>query len=312
MAETRSVEESVRSLKGWEARTLVVEPALPVLASPSWRGVDGTPLRVTDSASGETLFVKAMDPDATFTIDVACAFEAAQRASDLGIGPRVLLADAASGHLVMEDLAATHETAGLHTVLDPAIVDKALSARKAFQAGPPLPRTSSVFDEIERFLAACLEAGAQLPADAEWLAGELRAAAEALRPRASHAVPVHGDGNVSNLLVSASGDVRLVDWDRACNADPLEDLGVALREYHAAEPEALATFRRCGGTSEADFDRAWTYAIADDLRWGLIGALVSARSPRTTMEFYKYASWRFLRCRMAVREPRFSERLRRL
>ena len=45
---------------------------------------------------------------------------------------------------------------------------------------------------------------------------------------------------------------------------------------------------------------------------GLIGALLAAKSARNTLEFYKFASWRFLRCRMAVREPRFGEVLRRI
>jgi hypothetical protein len=40
--------------------------------------------------------------------------------------------------------------------------------------------------------------------------------------------------------------------------------------------------------------------------------VVAAKSPRNTHEFYKFASWRFLRCRMAVRSPRFGEQLRRM
>ena len=35
---------SVAALPGWEDRRLDAEPALPVLASPSWRGVDGAPV----------------------------------------------------------------------------------------------------------------------------------------------------------------------------------------------------------------------------------------------------------------------------
>ncbi|MER8376742.1 hypothetical protein [Mesorhizobium sp. M1409] len=67
-----------------------------------------------------------------------------------------------------------------------------------------------------------------------------------------------------------------------------------------------------GGFDERAFNRAWLYGIADDLRWGLIGALVAAKSSRDTHEFYKFASWRFLRCRMALRDPRFGQALRRI
>ena len=229
---------SVRAVPGWDARTIVAEPAIPVLASPSWRGVDGAPWRASDKASGESLFVKIMDPDAALYIDVACAFEAARRASDLGVGPRVVSADPASGVLVMEDLNAGWRVGTLDRMLDPALVDAVLAARKAFQKGPPLPSTRGVFEEIERFHAAAKAAAAELPPDADWLLAELRFAAAAMRETGGTVVPIHGDGNVSNLLISDSGEVRLIDWDRATNADPLEDIGSFLVEAFDQEPEA--------------------------------------------------------------------------
>jgi hypothetical protein len=46
------------------------------------------------------------------------------------------------------------------------------------------------------------------------------------------------------------------------------------------------------------FNRARLYGVADDVRWGLIGAILAATSPRTDLEFLKYADWRFLRARL--------------
>jgi Phosphotransferase enzyme family len=304
---------AVRAAPGWEARGIVAEPAIPVLASPSWRGVDGAPWRVVDKSSGESLFVKIMDPDAALYIDVACAFEAAHRASDLGIGPMVVSADPASGVLVMEDLNAGWRVGTLDRMLDRRILDAALAARKAFQEGPPLSKSRGVFEEIEHFHAAVTAAAAALPTGADWLLAELRFAAAEMKGASCSPVPIHGDGNVSNLLISEAGEVRLIDWDRATNADPLEDLGSFLIEAFDHEPDAWEAFvRHTGGRDDRAFNRARIFAIADDLRWGLIGALLAARSPRKTQEFYKFANWRFLRCRMAVRDPRFGEALRRI
>lgn len=309
--ERRQALASVAAVPGWEGRDVAAEPAIAVLASPSWRGVDGTPWRVRDRRSGESLLVKVMDPDAAFTIDVPVSFLAARRASDLGIGPRVLAADEAAGVLVMEDLDAGWRVGTLDRLLDPKVVDAVVAARRAFQAGAPLPRTAGVFDEIERFHADARAAGAQLPADAGWLVDELRFAAGRLTGVAAERVPIHGDGNVSNVMISDRGEVRLLDWDRATTADPLEDVGSFLAEAFEQEPEARAAFdRNFPGLGEAAFARARVYGVADDLRWGLIGAVVAARSPRVTHEFYKFASWRFLRCRMAVRAPRFGEQVR--
>lgn len=311
--ELAQVRAAVGAVPGWEGREIVAEPALPVLASPSWRGVDGSPWRAVDRASGDSLFVKIMDPDAALYIDVACAFAAACRAAELGIGPAVHSADAATGVLVMQDLNQGWRVGTLERLLDPALFDRVAAARRRFQEGPPLPRTVGVFDEIERFHAAAKAADAELPPDADWLLAELRLAGEAVRGLDVETVPIHGDGNVSNIMVSDAGEVRLIDWDRATNADPLEDLGSLLVEAFDQEPEALDAFVRwTGRLDERAFNRTRLYGIADDLRWGLIGALVAAKSPRRTLEFYKFASWRFVRCRMAVREPRFGEMVRRL
>lgn len=312
-AEVAALRDRIGSLPGWGAGNIVIEPAIPILASPSWRGVDGFPWRATKKSNGESIFIKVMDRDAELYVDIPCAFEAAQRASDLGIGPRVMLADIQAGILVMEDLNHGWRVGTLERMLEPAIVDAVIAARRLFQAGKPLPRRKGVFDEIEHFYAAATSAKAQLPTDAEWLVEELRFAAAAFGGLDITAVPIHGDGNVSNIMISDKGEVRLIDWDRATTADPLEDLGSFLVEAFAQEPEARDAFvRSAGAFDEAAFNRARIYGVADDLRWGLIGSLLSAKSARNTLEFYKFASWRFLRCRMAVREPRFGEALRRI
>jgi hypothetical protein len=291
----------------------VIEPAIPILASPSWRGVDGFPWRATKKSNGESIFIKVMDRDAELYIDVPCAFEAARRASDLGIGPRVMLADIQAGVLIMEDLNHGWRVGTQEQMLEPAIVDAVIAARRLFQAGKPLPRRKSVFDEIEHFYSAVVSAKAQIPVDAEWLVEELRFAAAAFQGLDITPAPIHGDGNVSNILISDAGEVRLIDWDRATMADPLEDLGSFLVEAFAQEPEARDAFiRNTDALDKAAFNWARIYGVADDLRWGLIGALLAAKSARNTLEFYKFASWRFLRCRMAVREPRFGEALRRM
>ena len=311
--EVAALKDRIESLPGWGAGDIVIEPAIPILASPSWRGVDGFPWRATKKSNGESIFIKVMDRDAELYIDVPCAFEAARRASDLGIGPRVMLADIQAGILIMEDLNHGWRVGTLERMLEPKIVDAVFAARRLFQAGKPLPKRKGVFDEIEHFYSAVVSAKAQIPVDAEWLVEELRFAAAAFQGLDITPAPIHGDGNVSNILISDAGEVRLIDWDRATMADPLEDLGSFLVEAFAQEPEARDAFiRNTDALDKAAFNRARIYGVADDLRWGLIGALLAAKSARNTLEFYKFASWRFLRCRMAVREPRFGEALRRM
>jgi len=207
--ELATIRNSIAGLPGWGSGDIVIEPAIPILASPSWRGVDGFPWRATRKGGGESIFIKAMDRDAELYIDVACAFEAAQRASDLGIGPKVLMTDSEAGLLVMEDLNQGWRVGTLDRMLEPDVVDAVIAAMRLFQSGPPLPRRKSVFDEIEHFHAAAVAANAQLPSDAEWLVKELRFAADAFRTLDIKAVPIHGDGNVSNILISDAGELNV-------------------------------------------------------------------------------------------------------
>jgi hypothetical protein len=306
-----SLEIAVKKLEGWQVRSVVVEPALPVLASPSWRGVDGAPWRAYDRHSGESIFIKAMHPEASLYIDLPSAMDAAIKAGNLGVGPKVIKADEQAGLLFMEDLRDGWRVAGLEIFRSQEMTDKFLEARKRFQSVAPLSRTVSVFEEIDRFFADLKALAAPFPVEVEWMYDNVSLAAQAMRPKIAAPAPIHGDGNISNLMINLDGDVRIVDWDRATNADPLEDVGSVMAEAYAFDAEARSTFTRyMGGFEQRSFDRARLYGVADDFRWGLIGLLLATFSPRKTHEFFKFAAWRFLRCRMAIREPRFAERLR--
>lgn len=313
MQASATPESVLRQVAGWEDRPVAIEPAIPVLASPSWRGVDGAPLVARDRETEKTVFIKHIHADTAFYIDVPAAFDAAIKAGEAGVGPKVLAADAEAGILVSEDLsAAGWRVAGLEKCYDPAFIEKAVEKRLAFSAVAPLKRSVNVFEEIERFYAIVTADGVTVPSDTEWLVDMVRFAGSAMGAASFAAVPIHGDGNFSNILWNAGGDVRLVDFDRAGNGDPLEDAGSFFLEAFAFEPEARdAFFRLYPGADEAGFNRLRLHGLADDVRWGLIAAIQAAKSPRKSNEFYKFSNWRFVRARMAARDPRFGERIRR-
>ncbi|MFB2551803.1 phosphotransferase family protein [Ensifer soli] len=303
---------AVRRVPGFEDRPVVIEPAIPVLASPSWRGVDGVPLVARDTETDATLFIKQIHPDTAFYIDVAAAFDAAEKAGALGVGPTVHVADVENGILVSEDLsAAGWRVAGLEKGYDAAFVDAVMEKRRAFAAAAPLKRVANVFEDVARLHAIVTEKGVTVPADTGWLVDMVGFAADAMGKGGFTETPIHGDGNISNILWK-DGDVRLVDFDRAGNGDPLEDAGSFFVEAFAFEPEARIAFDRLfPNAGETAFNRLRFYGLADDLRWGLIAAIQASLSPRTVNEFYKYSNWRFVRARMGARDPRFGERIRR-
>ncbi len=303
----------VATVPGWSGREATFRPGVVPMASPMNQGVDATSLRTRDPAGGPSLWVKIIHPDAALFAEPSSVVAAAREAGLRGIGPEVLAADPRTGDLVMQDLGESHRVATLNRLAEPAIRDAVLEARRAFHAGPRLPRTTSVFDHIEALLLAAGESRATLPADHAWLLDNCRAAAKAIRAAGIDTVPAHGDGNASNVMIDEAGGVLLVDFDLAANIDPFEDLGSFLVEAHAFDPPAMESFEAFHGRfDERLFNRARLYGVADDLRWGLISAILAWTSPRTDLEFLKYAEWRFLRCRMAMRDQRFEERTRRV
>ncbi|MGC4025500.1 MAG: phosphotransferase [Mesorhizobium sp.] len=304
--------EAIGLVPGWADRPIVIEPAIPVLASPSWRGVDGDSLIARDTENGSTLFIKAIHEDTAFYIDVAASFDAATKAGEAGVGPRVILADPARRVMITEDLSADWRVAGLEACRDPAFIDRVFEARARFASVAPLLREADVFADIKRFHELAVSSGAAMPADTAWLVDTVLFAAAQIGPSKASKFPIHGDGNVSNILKNKNGDVLLVDWDRAGNGDLMEDTGSFLVEAFPFEPEARDAFRRNHpGLGEGAFERAAILGVADDLLWGLIASIQAHVSERRVNEFYKFANWRLLRARMAVREPRFGEHLRR-
>jgi hypothetical protein len=290
---------------------IVLEPAFAVLASPGWHGVDGIHFKAA-MPDGTRRHVKAMHADAEHYVHLPTAFEAARRAADAGIGPPVALTDFGRATLVMADLA-DHRTGTLDKLRDPVICENALRQRQAFHKTPRLGHEVSPFDEIRRFHAACREAGSPLPADVDWLVENLLEAEKAIQASGVDLVAAHGDGNASNFLVGPDKSVLLVDWDRAADMDPFADLGSFMVEAAQQEPEARGLFVLAhGAMDEPLFARTMLYGLADHLRWGLIGALLAKVSTRPSLEFLKYANWRFFHCRLNVRDPRFAERLRRV
>jgi len=101
-------------------------------------------------------------------------------------------------------------------------------------------------------------------------------------------------------LVSDAGEVRLVDWDRAANADPLEDLGSFLVEAFDEAPEARDAFAVAGhligcylssraGLKELGILRTERTLQGDFAEW-LVAHLLDLELSRSTVEKHVDAS----------------------
>ncbi|WP_158969799.1 phosphotransferase [Chachezhania sediminis] len=289
--------------------TTFVNP-LTVLASPAWRGVEGDIWRA--GAGDATAIVKHYHPDTAFYVDAAKAIAAARHAGETGAGPAVLADDADSGLVAFEILPAPWRCAGLQDPVVPKLRAATIAAKKAFQSGPALGFSASIFDEIDSLAAMAEKLKAPTHPHLATFLSVIGDAGARIRAADRDLKPCHRDGNTANLMIGPDVQVKLVDFDLAADTDPYEDIGCWLMEFFDCEPEARTGFEEWEGRfDEGLFQRAMLYGMADDLRWGLIGSVMAVTSPRKALEFAKYASWRFLRLSTMALGSQASDRLRR-
>jgi thiamine kinase-like enzyme len=285
------------------------ENPLTVLASPAWRGVEADVWRAT--RADNSVIAKHYHGDTKSYVDFSAAIEAATVAGHTGAGPKVLLGNAESGIVVLEDLAENWVAGGLHHARDPVIRANVIAAKKLFQDGPTLPRTANIFDEIETMYDLANRTGIRTHTDVAVFKSFLDDARARIASLGRDSRPCHRDGNTANLMVHVDKRVKLIDFDLAANCDPFEDVGCYLVEFFENDADARPGFEEwLGYFDEGQFQRAMLYGLADDMRWGLIGSIMAATSPRSHLEFGKYASWRFLRLEMHAKRSDANDRIR--
>lgn len=288
--------------------------ACPGAASPSYHGVESATYLVADSPGAEpAAFLKISEPAAAALLDPAAAFRVAQRIAGLGLGPEPLHLMPDQGAILFRRLGPEWRPATLDVLRQPDRMGAVLGAFGRIAGGEPFGTPWSVFDGIRQMRTLLGEDADTLPPDAWFLFDWGEAIAAALNAAGTDRRPVHGDPHASNLLFGPDGALMLVDFDMGCDTDPHYQLASFLNEACQFEGEMRLGIEMAEGSCRPEvFSRCRAYGAADDLYWGLRALVMDKVSPRRSLEFRKYASWRLLRCRMRVGRPDFEETLRTL
>lgn len=288
--------------------------ACPGAASPSYHGVESATYHVADSPGAEPAYLlKVSEPAAAALLDPATAFRVADRIAGLGLAPEPLHLMPDQGAILFRRLGPEWRPATLDLLRQPDRMGAVIGAFGRIAGGAPFGSPWSVFDGIRQMRALLGEDTGTLPPDAWFLFDWGEAIAAALDAAGTDRRPVHGDPHASNLLFGPDGALRLVDFDMGCDTDPHYQLGALLNEACQFESEMRLGIEIAEGTCRTEtFSRCRAYGAADDLYWGLRALVMDTVSPRRSLEFRKYASWRLLRCRMRVTRPDFEATLRTL
>lgn len=307
-----SLDAVLAKVPGWAGRKLSRRAAVPPVASPMQQGVDGHGWLIEVDGS-ERFFVKQPAEDGRPFVDGAASVEAARQAGALGVAPPLVWSDPDSGVAVWGVLDAPWRTAMLADLETRSIGDALVETLGRLHRGPRFGRTRSVFDLVETYAAEALARTVGLPADYDWMLSNVRDIAAAIKAAGVDTVPCHGDGIASNVMIGPDHAILLVDWDEAVNADPYWDLGSLFAEAYPFDAPARAALEHyTGRCDEALLARCRLYGIADDFTWATRSLIAATLTTRVDVEFFKYAQWRFLRCRMDLRDRGFETRLRSL
>lgn len=296
------------------AATVGADPSYTVLAPPILMpmhlAVDAVPLVVSSSnADAGSFFMKSYASDAMAFVNLAATVAASEQANRLGVGPQLLSYDEPSSALLYSLLAPTDWRMATRKDMDSiSTLEAVLAIKRTWHASSLLPMSRSPFETIAHYCATIeqlatstvdSESRLQTPAGFQTLLAWIGRIEQSFKASGSDLGPIHGENALSNVMLGHGNTIRLVDFDRATNADPHYDLAGFCLEFCSFYDQIEGTVALYLGAPDPSVSaRTALYMIVDDFLWGCWSLIEHYSSHRnTTIEFYKYAQNRFLRCR---------------
>ena len=296
------------------ATTVGTSPVHAVLTTPILMpmhlAVDAVPLIVSSSnADADSFFLKSYTDDAMEFVNLAATVAASEQANQLGIGPQLLAYHEPSSSLLYSLLPPKDWRMATRKDMDSSsTLEAVLAVKRAWHASSLLPLSRSPFETIARYCATIEQLAASTvdsesrlhkPAGFQTLLAWISRIEQSFRASGTDVGPIHGENALSNVMLSQGDVIRLVDFDRATNADPHYDLAGLCLEFCSFYDQVEETVSLYLGAPDSKVSaRTALYMIVDDFLWGCWSLIEHYSSHRSnTIEFYKYAQNRFLRCR---------------
>ena len=300
-AAARELEAALAEIEPWRGRIAGYAPVDGGISNTNWRiEVEGEPT---------TFFLKMPGRGTEMFIDRAAAFDASRRAQALGVGPKLYdyLADRGIEiHAFLGDRRACTNT----DFLDPRIRAAAAATYRNFHESGPLALTKTVFDMIDEHIDQANRLRAPFPIDADWLFKQYRLARAALEASGIDLVPCFNDPMPGNFMLAEDKSIMLIDYEYASNNDRCYDLGVWSGEMffsEIVEEEIIEVY--FGRVDPAVKARVFVYRALADLKWST-WAMVQSKVSTLDFDFYKYGTWKHMRARAVMRDPRWPTYLR--
>lgn len=283
--------------------------AVPGVAHPINRGLDGTSSVLRGREPGRAFFLKLLNPETTAEACFEDACTIARSAHALGIAPELLAADEEASAFLFDGLTEGWRFGTAKIFRDRDIRLGAVACLKQLHGTDALSAELSVFDRIARLVDELKALAAAAPGNGSSVFPEfyhtmcdwMSRIEEAIRASGHDPAPCKVENSLSNFMIGPSGSIRLVDFDRAAMTDPFSDIGAFCNEVCRTDQDIAEIVEAyCGAPHAAALSRMKLYMIASALHLGLWGIVSQYRAPRTEIEFFKYGQNQLIRCRAAI------------
>jgi thiamine kinase-like enzyme len=284
----------------WGDAELALSPIGGGLNNQNWRMVvDG----------GDSYFLKIPGLGTEAFVDKAVAHAAALSAAAVGIAPATHYFDLDSGVEVTGFLDGYRHLSEYELSATDAMFDVVRTYRQ-FHGAPLLPRTRTMFEEIDTALDDLRTVRGVLPGWMERAIAGWRDAEAALTAAGSDLAPCHNDPNFTNMMVHPLKPMQLVDYEFAANNDPSYEVLGMIGFYPVQERTRFALIEEYYGRYDTSLDaRMRLMTVALLVRFGL-WAVLNAAQRDSDYDYEKYGSMFFVIADGMMRDPRWDAWLR--
>ena len=305
-AEAASLRYATGVFAPWLEKNAVLQDAVSPIAHPMNQGVDGHSGKIS-GANSESLFLKVLSKDQERWVRFENAVEMAKNAGNAGLSPRLIAADEAAKAFLFECLGEEWRPAVVLDLRTETLRETILTATKMLHDLPALGRNTSVIKQISE-LRRHMETGTRHvvtgatikvtpPEDYARMSAMIDRIKLGFAAAANDSAPCHVENSLSNFMLGPMGAIKIVDFDRVANCDPLSDVGALCNEYCRTDDDvAQAVEIYSGHPHAATVVRVKLHMILAAFKWGMWGKVAHFSSSRPAIEYYKYGENQFMRC----------------
>ncbi|MGW0037575.1 phosphotransferase [Gordonia sp. NPDC003376] len=293
----RAVEAALDAITEWAGRRVLYSPIHGGLQNENWRlEVDG---------EKTTFFLKIPGAGSEAFIDRNNAHVAATRAGALGISPRIVHFDPATGIEIIEFLEG-YRACTNGDMKQPEITSEIIGLYRAFGSIEPLPSTKTVLDMIDEHFTQTIDLGVRLPRFWPEIMREQQSAQQALLAGGLDLVPCHNDPMPGNFLISEGKPMRLVDFEFSSNNERAYELAVMTTEFFYDDRRVMECVEDFyGATTPQTVARVQVCGFLADVKWGLWGIVNARLNDGWDFDYHKYGIWKLHRAQSRLCDPRW-------